>query len=327
MTRLLAVRLVDPDARDHELAVAVGEGPEPIAPAEWMTVRMRAATINASDFAIMSGYGVNRSRLPTILGSDGAGIDADGNEVIIYPIVGDPNRRFDDPMLDPGLRMLSQGIDGTFAQTVCVPAANLVPKPPGLSWEAAACMGTAWLTAYRALFTRAAIRPGETVLVYGVGGGIATAAIVLARAGGARVWVSSRSPARAERAVQELGADAAFPIGDPLPGLVDVVIDCVGSTVEHALTWLRAGGRLVIIGAAGGKLVASIDLSQVFVRSLSVLGTAMGSPTELAALAALCARADIAIPIDSVWPLHAAHAAFTRARSGEGFGKIVLQCT
>ncbi|MFB8006095.1 zinc-binding dehydrogenase [Nocardia sp. NPDC056000] len=323
---VLAVRLVAPDARDHEHAVTVGQGPEPDAPAEWTTVRMRAATINASDFATMRGHGADRARLPTILGSDGAGIDAAGNEVIIYPIIGDPTCHFDDPMLDPTLRMLSQGIDGTFAQTVHVPAANLIPKPPELSWEAAACLGTAWLTAYRALFTRAAIRPGETVLVHGAGGGIATAAIILASAGGARVWVISRTPARAERAVTELGADAAFGVGDPLPDLVDVVIDCVGTSVDHALTRLRPGGRLVLIGVAGGAPVAPIDLPKVFIGSLSILGTAMGSPTELTRLAALCARADIAIPIDSVWPLDAAHAAFTRARSGEAFGKIVLHC-
>lgn len=214
---MLAVRLVDPSATDPRLAVSVTDGPEPLVPVGWTTVRMRAATINASDFAMMRGHGADPTRLPTVLGSDGAGIDADGNEVIVYPVVTDPTRTVGDPILDPGLRMLSQGIDGTFAETVHVPVANLVPKPAALSWESAASLGTAWLTAYRALFTRAQIRPGETVLVHGAGGGVATATIVLARAAGARVWVSSRSAARGARAVAQLGAEAAFEPGAPCP--------------------------------------------------------------------------------------------------------------
>lgn len=324
---MLAVRLVDPSATDPRLAVSVTDGPESLVPVGWTTVRMRAATINASDFAMMRGHGADPTRLPTVLGSDGAGIDADGNEVIVYPVVTDPTRTVGDPMLDPGLRMLSQGIDGTFAETVHVPVANLVPKPAALSWESAASLGTAWLTAYRALFTRAQIRPGETVLVHGAGGGVATATIVLARAAGARVWVSSRSAARGARAVAQLGAEAAFEPGAPVPAPVDAVVDCVGGdSVGHALTSLRAGGRVVSVGVAGGHPTAYLDLTQIFTRSLSVLGTAMGSAAELRLLGNLCATADLEIPIDSVWPLKRAHAAFDHVRTGDAFGKVVLRC-
>ncbi|MFC9873378.1 zinc-binding dehydrogenase [Nocardia salmonicida] len=318
---------MDPTAADFAAAVTVADGPLRAAPAGWTTVRMRAATINASDFAMMRGHGADPTRLPTILGSDGAGIDSDGNEVIIYPVVGDPARTVEDPMFDPGLRLLSQGIDGTFAEIVHVPVANLVPKPAALSWESAACLGTAWLTAYRALFTRAQIKPGETVLVHGAGGGVATAAISLARVAGARVWVTSRNAVRGARAVAELGAEAAFLPGAPLPGQVDAVVDCVGGdSIEHSLTSLRAGGRLVSLGLASGLATAHLDLAEIFTRSLSVLGTAMGSAAELGLLANLCATADLEIPIDSVRPLKGALDAFEHARSGHAFGKIVLRC-
>ncbi|MGC4932237.1 zinc-binding dehydrogenase [Gordonia sp. DT30] len=325
MTGVFGARLTAPGP-DPARAVALGSAPVADAPTDWATVRMRAATLNASDLATMAGHGFDAAGLPTILGSDGAGIDADGNDVIIYPILTDPKRLVEDPMLDPGLQMLSQGIDGTFAETVRVPAANLVPKPAGLSWEAAACLGTAWLTAYRAVFTRAQLRPGETVVVYGAGGGVATAATVLARAGGARVWVVARSPARGARAVDELDADAAYTLDESLPGEVDAVIDCVGgATVAHAIRWLRPGGRLILVGAAAGAAPV-IDMPRVFTRSLSILGSAMGSPAELVRLAALCVRPDVRVPIDSVFRLVDIHAAFERARSGQAFGKVVLDC-
>lgn len=323
-----AIRLVRPNAADPLAAIEIGDAPPPaIAPGDgWTTIRMQAASVNASDFGAMRGLGVDAARLPTILGSDGAGTDADGNDVIIYPIIADPARGGGDPMLDPQLRMLSQGIDGTFAEQVRVPRANLVPKPPGLPWAAAACLGTAWLTAYRMLFGRAAVQPGETILVQGAGGGVATALIVLARASGVRVWVTSRDPARGERAVTELGADRAFSMGAALPEPVDVVMDPVGApTFPHSVAALRPGGRLITVGTVGGSTV-QLNLAELFVRSIALLGSAMGSPHELARLAQLCATASITVPIDSEWPLSQGTEAFERVQRGDAFGKVVLLC-
>jgi len=316
-----------PEPADPLRCLDISDGPPGDAPDDWVTVRLRAASVNSADFAAMSGYGVVPKRLPTVLGSDGAGTDEDGNEVIVYPVVADPARGGGDPMLDPGLRMLSQGIDGTFAEQVRVPRASLVPKPPGLSWEAAACLGTAWLTAYRMLFGRAAVRPGETILVQGAGGGVASALTVLARAAGVRVWVASRDPARGERAVAELGAERAFLTGAKLPEPVDAVMDPVGGAVfPHSVAALRPGGRVVTAGAVGGAVVR-LDLADLFVRSVSIVGSALGSPEELARLARMCAGQRVTVPIDSVWPLGQGREAFERMRQGQSFGKIVLLCT
>nr|WP_211767029.1 zinc-binding dehydrogenase [Kutzneria sp. CA-103260] len=272
-----------------------------------------------------AGYRADSSRLPTVLGSDGAGIAEDRTEVLVYPILAAPEFAAD-PMLDPGLRMLSQGVDGTFAETVWLPRANLVAKPAGLDWDAAAGLGTAWLTAYRMLFTRARVVPGETVLVQGAGGGVPSALVQLGKAAGLRVWVVARDPERGERAVRELGADAAFPSDGALPEAVDVVLDAVGgATFQHSLSALRPGGRLVTAGAAGGAL-AQVDLPSLFTRSLSVLGSAMGSPAELAQLADFCVTAGISPRIDSVWPLADGQRALDRAAGGAAFGKVVIRC-
>ena len=317
---MLGIRLVDVDG-----SVAVGEGPEPAGPDGWVRVRMKAASVNASDFAMAAGFRADPARLPTVLGSDGAGVTDDGDEVLVYPILAAP-RYAADPMLDLDLRMLSQGVDGTFAEAVWLPKANLVPKPAGLDWEAAAGLGTAWLTAYRMLFTRARVVPGETVLVQGVGGGVATALIQLGRAAGLRVWVTARDPERGSRAVAELGANAVFRSGSALPEPVDAVLDAVGgATFEHSLSSLRPGGRLVTAGAAGGAS-ARLDLPTVFSRSLSILGSAMGSADELRRLADFCVTAGVAPRIDSVWALADGKKALDRAGSGAAFGKVVIRC-
>ncbi len=316
---MLGIRLTAPGV------VKVTEEPEAVGPDGWVRVRMKAASVNASDFAMASGYRADVARLPTVLGSDGVGITEDGEEVLVYPILAAPEFAAD-PMLDPNLRMLSQGVDGTFAEAVWLPRGNLVAKPAGLSWDAAAGLGTAWLTAYRMLFTRARVAPGETVLVQGAGGGVATALVLLGKAAGLRVWVVSRDPERGERAVRELGADAAFPSDGALPEPVDVVLDAVGgATFGHSLSALRSGGRLVTAGVAGGAL-AQLDLPSLFTRSLSVLGSAMGRPAELARLADFCVTAGISPRIDSVWPLADGRRALDRAADGAAFGKVVIRC-
>jgi NADPH:quinone reductase-like Zn-dependent oxidoreductase len=198
-----------------------------------------------------------------------------------------------------------------------------VPKPVALSFEEAACLPTAWLTAYRMLFTRGAVKPGMTVLVQGAGGGVATAAIALARAAGVRIWATSRSESKRERAL-ELGADAVFESGARLPERVDVVLESVGeATWSHSLKSLKPGGAIVVCGATSGP-APSADLNRVFFLQLSVIGSTMGTAQELGQLVQLLDTAGVRPVIDRVLPLADAREGFAALDAGEVFGKVVL---
>ena len=240
MLAAYAARLA-PDAPLTALEVA--ERPEPTVPDGWTTVRLKAASLNHHDLWSLKGVGLAEDKLPMILGTDGAGIDADGNEVVIHSVIADPaNAPGGDETLDPRRSLLSEVHDGTLAEIVAVPRRNLVPKPADLSFAEAACLPTAWLTAYRMLFTKSGLRPGQTVLVQGAGGGVATAAIALARAAGFRVWVTSRDEAKRASALS-LGAHEAFESGARLPGKVDAVIETVGRGHLEPLAALAAPRR------------------------------------------------------------------------------------
>src|SRR3954451_22324088 len=175
--------------------LVVGERPEPEVPDGWTTVTVKSASLNHHDLWSLRGVGLRKEALPMILGCDAAGHDEDGNEVVVHAVISDPSWTGDDT-LDPRRSLLSERYQGTFADRVAVPRRNLVAKPASLSLEEAACLPTAWLTAYRMLFSRGQLKPGETVLVQGAGGGVATAPIVLGRAAGLRVWVTSRDEAK-----------------------------------------------------------------------------------------------------------------------------------
>ncbi|MEI8081165.1 MAG: alcohol dehydrogenase catalytic domain-containing protein, partial [Actinomycetes bacterium] len=180
---------IDPD--DPLSALAVAERPEPPIVPGWTTVRMRAASLNHHDLWSLRGVGLAANRLPMILGCDAVGLDEEGNEVIVYPIVTSGSVGGDETM-DRSRTILSELYQGTFAEYVSVPRRNLVPMPDGWSWEQAACLPTAWLTAYRMLAVRSGLKPGNTVLIQGAGGGVSTACIALANAMGLRVWATSR---------------------------------------------------------------------------------------------------------------------------------------
>lgn len=301
----------------------LGERPEPEVPDGWTTVQVRAASLNHHDLWTLRGVGISADRLPMILGCDAAGIDADGNEVVVHAVLGDPAAGGGDETMDPKRSLLSEVHPGTFAERVAVPRRNLVPKPAALSFEEAACLPTAWLTAYRMLFTRSGLRPGDTVLVQGAGGGVATAIIVLARAGGLRVWATSRDEAKRARAL-ELGAHAVFESGGRLPERVDVVMETVGAvTWAHSLRSLRPGGRIVVSGATSGPNPPA-ELSRVFFQQLSVVGSTMGTRDELARLIRLCETDGVRPLIDSTYDLRDAASAFERLASGDVFGKLVL---
>src|SRR5919199_392187 len=248
---------------DPLAALEVGERPAPEVPEGWARVRVRAASLNHHDVWSLRGVGLPADRLPMILGCDAAGVTDDGQEVVVHAVIGDPEFRGDETT-DPKRSLLSERYQGTFADEVVVPRRNLVPKPAALSWEEAACLPTAWLTAYRMLFTQSGLRPGDTVLVQGAGGGVATALVVLARHAGLRVWVTSRSEAKQQRAV-ELGAHAAFATGARLPERVDAVMETVGAaTWSHSVNALRPGGTVVISGATSGDNPSRAELTKIF---------------------------------------------------------------
>src|SRR6476661_5830614 len=182
----------------------VGERPDPVAPDGWTTVTVKAASLNHHDLWSLRGVGLREEALPMILGCDAAGYDEDGNEVVVHAVVSDPAWTGDET-LDPKRSLLSERYQGTLAERVVVPRRNVVPKPAGLSFEQAACLPTAWLTAYRMLFTQSGAKPGDRVLVQGAGGGVATAAIALARAAGMVVYATSRDADKRAKAL-ELGA-------------------------------------------------------------------------------------------------------------------------
>jgi NADPH:quinone reductase-like Zn-dependent oxidoreductase len=260
--------------------------------------------------------------LPIVLGCDGAGVDADGNEVLVHAVLSSDDWRGDET-LDPRRSLLSERYDGTFAEVVTVPRRNLLPKPPELTWEECACLPTAWLTAYRMLFTASGLRPGDTVLVQGAGGGVATALIVLGRTAGYRVWVTSRDEAKQARAV-ELGAADAFPSGARLPERVDAVMETVGAaTWGHSVRAVRPGGTIVVCGATSG-MDPPAELRRIFFLQLRVVGSTMGTRDELAALLRLCQTAGVRPLIDSVLPLTEARDGFAKLASGAAFGKIVF---
>src|SRR6266853_6203590 len=220
-------------------ALELGEHAEPMPPDGWTTVDVKAASLNHHDVWTLRGVGISADRLPMILGCDAAGVDAEGNEVVVHAVISDHAAEYADETLDPARSLLSERYDGTFAERVAVPRRNLVPKPAALSFAEAACLPTAYLTAYRMLFEKSGVQPGATLLVQGAGGGVATAIIVLGRAAGYRVWATSRSEAKRERAL-ELGADQVFPAGARLPERVDVVMEPVAqATWAHSVRSLK----------------------------------------------------------------------------------------
>jgi NADPH:quinone reductase-like Zn-dependent oxidoreductase len=204
-----------------------------------------------------------------------------------------------------------------------VPRRNLIPKPTALSFADAACLPTAYLTAYRMLFDKSGLQPGSTILVQGAGGGVATALILLGKAAGFRIWVTSRSEAKRERAMQ-LGADQALPPGARLPERVDAVMETVGeATWSHSLKSLRPGGRMVISGATSGSMPPA-DLARIFFLQLAVVGSTMGSRDQLGRLVTFCEQTGLRPLIDRTLPMREARDGFDAMISGELFGKVVF---
>jgi NADPH:quinone reductase-like Zn-dependent oxidoreductase len=316
--------------------LALSTVPDPQAGPGEVVVELRASALNRRDVFLRKG--IAPSPLPVIPGSDGAGVIrslgagaagvAEGDEVVILPSLGwGPG----EAAPQPGFRILGGPDDGTYAELVRIPAENVMPKPKRLTWEEAAALPLAGLTAWRALISRARLRPGETVLVLGIGGGVATFALHIARAAGARVIVTSSSDEKLGRAA-DLGAttginytadDWVDQVKAESGGGVDVVVDSVGSTWASSVNCLRPGGRLVVFGGTGGGKVEMM-VRPVTAGQVSVLGTTMGSARDFAGLLAAVNSQEWLPVIDSVRPLAEAADAHAREEAGDHFGKLVL---
>lgn len=320
----------------------------PLGGAHDVRVRVRAASLNRLDLWVLGGIPGVRIHPGWIVGSDGAGeVEAvgaavtqvaPGDRVLLNPGVVDPAcgcpycREGDEPLcLSYGI--LGEHRPGTLADYVVVPARNVHPIPPGIPVETAAAFPLATLTAWRMVMGRARVQPGEQVLIWGIGGGVALAALQIAKAQGATVWVTSRSRAKLERA-RALGADHLLLHGDGVgKGIreatgkrgVDVVIDSVGeATWAQSLVALGKRGRLVTCGGTAGPLV-QVDVRRMFWNQWTLMGSTMGSDAECLAMLEPFRAGRLHPPVDSVFPLAEAPAAYARLASGEQFGKVVVR--
>ena len=321
---MFAVYAARIDADNPLSGLETGARPDPEPPAGWSVVTVKAAALNHHDVFSLRGVGLPADRLPMILGCDAAGVDADGNEVVVHGVIGDASAGGGDETLDPRRSLLSEQYQGTLAERVMVPKGNLVPKPAALSFEEAACLPTAYLTAYKMLFDKSGAQPGATILVQGASGGVATALVLLGRAAGYRMWVTSRTEAKRVAAVK-LGADQAFESGARLPERVDVVMDSVGqATWSHSVRSLKPGGRIVTCGATSGDAPPA-ELTRIFFTQLSVAGSTMGNRDQLGQLVRFCEQTGVRPLIDRVLPLSRAGDGFAAMIDGSQNGKIV--CT
>jgi zinc-binding alcohol dehydrogenase/oxidoreductase len=290
-------------------------------------VQLRASSLNYHDVLVrQSGRGLP---LPSILGIDGAGVRTDtGEEVVLYPCLnwGNDPRFFGD-----GFAVIGDPQDGTYAELIAVPEENLFLKPRSLSWEEAAALPIAGLTAHRALFNRGALQPDEILLVHGAGSGVSTMAVSLAVTAGARVFVTSSSEEKIARAV-ELGAEGGFLYTSDTwvqqvhkaTGGVDVVLDGTGSSLQDGMDCLRPGGRVVVFGASGGT-DPTINIPGLFFGQRTIVGSTAGNLEEFARLLASIDLHAWRPVIDSVWALEETRAAHELMESRQHFGKIILR--
>ncbi len=312
-------------------------------------VRIHAAALNRLDLWVVGGIPGVKIHPGWVLGSDGAGVVesigsavrelAVGDRVILNPGVVDRSCRCEYCRVGDQPLCLTYGIlgehrPGTMAEFVVVPAANLRTIPESISFELAAAFPLATLTAWRMIVTRARVQPGDQVLIWGIGGGVALAALQIAKHIGATVWVTSGSPAKLERA-QALGADHLLDhrtsdLGREIRTRtnkrgVDVVIDSVGeATWAQSLFALGKRGRLVTCGGTSGPHV-QVDVRRMFWNQWTLMGSTMGSDAEFDAMTELFRHGALQPPVDSVWLLEEGQAAFHRLASGAQFGKVVVQ--
>jgi NADPH:quinone reductase-like Zn-dependent oxidoreductase len=301
----------------------VGDCPEAEPPHDgWEIVQVKATSLNHHDLWSLRGVGLKEDQLPMILGCDAAGTTSDGREVVVHAVIYGDGSGPETP--DAPFSLFSERYPGTHAELLAAPSRNLIDKPDELSFAEASCLPTAWLTAYRMLFVKGELRPGQRVLIQGAGGGVATAAIALGKAAGLRVYVTSRSEDKRKRAL-DLGADEAFESGERLPERVDAVLETVGeATWKHSLRSVVSGGVIVCAGATSGPNPPA-ELQHVFFRQLRIVGARMGSRGELRDLMRMLVDTGVRPVIDSTYPLVEAEDAYRSIHEGDHFGKIVLE--
>jgi NADPH:quinone reductase-like Zn-dependent oxidoreductase len=320
---VLAAIAVSQSADDPLSGLVLRDVPTPTPQPGWVVVRVVSSSLNMHDLWTLRGVGHRAEHLPMVLGCDAAGYDEDGNEVIVYPVIADHDAGGGDETLDPNRALLSERQNGAFAEYLTVPQRNLVPKPAWLSFDEAACLPVAWTTAYRMLFTQANIKAGDRVLVQGVGGGVASAAIKLAAAAGAVVYATSRSETKRADALS-WGARAAVPSGQRLPEHVDVVIETVGeATWSHSLKSLRPGGTVVVAGATTGTNPPA-DLARVFYRQQRILGSTGSTRAELVSMLRMLEATGTRPVVDCTLPLAEIHKGFQLMADGVLTGKVVI---
>jgi len=328
--------------------LAVGELPEPTLGDRDVLVRVEAAALNHHDLWSLKGVSSRPLTPPQILGCDAAGrvervggalgnnAPAVGSRVVVHSVMscgGCAACLAGDPLLCRRLGLLSEPpYGGTLAELLGIPVANVVPLPDAVSMETAACLPTAYLTAYRMLFTKARLRPGMSILVQGASGGVATAAILLARRAGITVYATSRDEAK-RRTAEQLGATATFAPNDAAAkailgasgGGVDAVVETVGEpTWDLSLRAVRAGGTVAVAGATAGANPPA-QLARIFWRHITIAGTSMGTREELQRLVDLCALGELEPLIGATFDLADVALAFRELANGEVTGKIVIR--
>jgi NADPH:quinone reductase-like Zn-dependent oxidoreductase len=311
--------------KDNPLsALRVGQMPEPEIREGWVRVKISHASLNRHDIFTLQGLNGQSEpiRYPMILGNDGAGTLDDGTEVGIYPVMGSVDWRGDE-MLDPTWHVFSELVPGTMAEFVAVPKRNAVPIPSGLSREHAATLGTAWLVAYRAIFRKSNLRPGQTMLVQGASGGMSTALIQLGRAAGYEVWATARDDASREVGIRT-GAHRVFMVNEKLPEPVHAVFDNVGpATWEHSMGSVARGGTVVSMGITTGPEV-NMALLPIFVNELTIAGAVMGTREDFLQLMKFVQVAGIKPEIGRTLPMQKAEEGFREMWEGTIRGKTVF---
>jgi NADPH:quinone reductase-like Zn-dependent oxidoreductase len=319
---MLAVVAHEANTSDPLSALKVADVAIPPIPRGWKRVKMTAAAINYHDVFTLKGVGTHPLTYPRILGCEGCGQLEDGTAVILYPVMCDADY-LGNETLDPRRHVFHEITDGTLAEYVVAPSRNILPRPSELDSVRGAVLGISWLTAYRMIFTKSGVRPGQTVLVQGSSGGVSTALIQLGAAAGLRVWCTGRTPEKRELATQ-LGAERTFSPGETLPCQVDAVFDTSGQvTWAHSMASVRPGGSIVTCGAHGGFHV-SVDLLRVFNDQITIHGVYAGTLQEFKDLIQFVIAKKISPMIGNVLPMSKAYDAMKDVCEGRTSGKTVV---
>jgi len=336
------VRALELSGFDGPSSLHIADRPEPDPGRREVRVRLKTSALNHLDVFITRG--LPKRPLPAILGSDGAGVvDAVGDdvadvkvgdEVVLYPIESCgqcPACQAGQEVHCPKMAILGEHTDGTFQQALVVPAALCHPRPAHLAWDETAALPLAWLTAQRLLFTRGRLQSNDWLVIVGIGGGVATACLLLGKAHGLQVIVTSRSPDKQHRALA-LGADHALP-SDAFSKQVQeitggagarAVVDTVGpATLDESIRSLGREGMVLTVGATSGPKV-ELTLPRMWFRHLALITSTMGNHSEFRAMLESVNTHQIQPPVDHVFPLDEGAAAFAHLEAAEQFGKVVL---